>query len=129
MSKAHETAKEMAKLTMLTNQLNEVQLKNLKTYPFIFFDGLQEVTMEYDLSNQLAVDTEEDRSELNIDYKFNATTDHLRVTYRLVIDKTIPQTHMQTRYDHLEAAVRNLLWKDIKVEVYINGDKSFESKK
>lgn len=124
---AQEIAQEMARLTLLTNKLNDVQLQNIKMFPFVFFDGVNEVAIDYDLSNNTIIDTEEDTKNLEIDYKFSSETNHLRVTYHLTIDQAIQQTHMHTRFMALEGSIRNLLWKEIKVQVFINGVKAFES--
>lgn len=119
----------MAKLTMLTNQLNEIQLKNLKLFPFVFFEGINELMMDYDLSNNIDVSTEEDKEKVDIEYKVETKTDNLRVSYHLTLEPAIQQTHMPKRFEALEGSVRGLLWKDIKVQVFLNGIKAFESKK
>lgn len=128
MSKTQETIQEMARLTMLTNQLNDVQIQNLKTFPFVFFDGLNRVTMEYDLSNQLGADTVENTDDGEIEYNVTpTTTSHLHVTYRLVIDPIFTPNNLPQRFSALEQSVRSILWKEIKVVVFFGNQKVYES--
>lgn len=128
MSQAIETLKEMARLTMLSNKLNDIQLKNLSMFPMVFFNGISQVTMDYDLSNNLAVDTEEDANKLDIKYTFETATQHLIVKYYLEVNETEAQENLPKRFEALESSVRGLLWKDIKINVFINNKLSYESK-
>lgn len=34
---------------IMTGQLSEIHLKNMKTYPFIFFDNIDEIQMGFDI--------------------------------------------------------------------------------
>lgn len=137
MSKTQETIQEMARLTMLSNKLNEVQIKNLKMYPFIYFDGIQQIVMDYDFSNNLDVNTEEEvtpateeeGAKLDIKYDFQTTPEHLYINYHLTLEPTIKQIHLEKRFEALEGSVRALLWKEIVVRVFFGSDKVFESKK
>lgn len=119
----------MAKLAILSNKLNDIQLYNLKMFPFIYFDNISEVSMDYDLSNTMDVSTEEDSKSMDIAYEvINGSGSNLRVSYDLSIMSTDAIEHLDNRCAHLEASVRNLLWKEIKVKVSINGKNVFESK-
>lgn len=129
MSNTQEILKEMARLTMLSNQLNDVQLKNLKSFPFIFFDGIQEVTMEYDLSNQMGTDTIENAKEGEIEYEITGSTRHLHVTYHFNLEPTIKMHHLENRYSALEQSVRGILWKEITLRVYFGKNLMYESPK
>lgn len=129
LSKAMETLKEMAKLTMLSNKLNDIQLKNLSMFPLIFFNKINQVTVDYDLSNNLAVDTEEDSNKLDIKYTFESATQHLTVKYLLETNESVEQDSLAKRFDALETSVRGILWKDINVKVYINNKLLIESTK
>jgi hypothetical protein len=126
----------MARLTLLTNRLNPIQEKNLKLYPLVFFNGVTEAKVDFDLSSdQLietleSVDKKDTHTELNVSYKFDkAETRHLRVTYHLTIDETADNSHLDKRFEAIEKSVRNLLFKEIKVQVFINSKLAFESKK
>lgn len=128
-SKTEETVREMAKLSMLSNKISEVQEKNLKMFPFVFFDDITEVKIDYDLSNDRMVDSAEDTKSLEVSYAFGkAETSHLRVSYYLTIDESSNTMHLDRRFAAIEASVRALFWKETKVEVYLNGRKAFESK-
>lgn len=129
-SSTEEQVREMARLTLLTNRLNPIQEKNLKMYPLVFFNGIKSANMEFDLSNDQMVNEVEDIKKTEIKYEFNkAETKHLHVTYHLEIDENSKDNaYMEKRYEALEKSVRNLLWKEIKVRVYINGNLGYESK-
>jgi len=119
----------MAKLTLLTNKLNPIQEKNLKMYPFVFFNGVRYVKVDYDLSNDQMVDSEERPDDLEITYKLNkADVSHLRVSYHLDVDEEEKNDNLPKRFEAIEQSVRNLLFKEIKVQVFINGKLRFESK-
>lgn len=122
-----EVVAEMARLTILSNKLNDIQMQNLKMYPFIFFDNINRITMDYDLSNTMDVSTEEDSKEVDISYEVVSKTQRMHVTYHLETETVVQQTHMKTRFSHLESSVHTLLWKEINVIVYMNGAKVFES--
>lgn len=131
--------RDMAKLSLISNKISDVQEKNLKMYPFVFFNGVKAVKIDYDLSNNQLVDTEETRNtkedvekgkeKLEIKFKFNqAQTNHLRVSYYLLIDSNTENDHADKRYKAIENSVRNLFWKETRVEVYINDKLMYESK-
>ena len=85
--------------------------------------------MDFDLSNDQMVDSLEDRKELEITYQFNkAETKHLRVSYHLEIDESADNGSLDKRFEAIEKSVRNLLFKEIKVQVFINSKLAYESK-
>jgi hypothetical protein len=45
-----ETLKDLLQGTIMTGQISEVHIKNLKAYPFIFLAGVEEVEISYDIS-------------------------------------------------------------------------------
>lgn len=128
-SQAEEQVREMARLTLLTNKLNPIQEKNLKMYPLVFFNGIRYAKVDFDVSNNQMVDSEEKPDDLELTYKFSqADTSHLRVSYHLDIDEEEPNDNLPRRFEAIEQAVRNLLFKEIKVQVFLNGKLRFESK-
>ncbi|NJO48080.1 MAG: hypothetical protein HC840_00025 [Leptolyngbyaceae cyanobacterium RM2_2_4] len=128
-SSTEEQVREMAKLTLLTNKLNPIQEKNLKLYPLVFFNGVKSAKMDFDLSNDQMIESVEDRKELEITYQFNkAETKHLRVSYHLEIDESADNSSLDKRFEAIEMSVRNLLWLEIKVQVFINTKLAYESK-
>lgn len=113
-----ETVKEMAKLSVLSNRISEVQEKNLKMYPFVFFNEVKSAAIDYDLAHR-ATEGNGDGGPIA---KFDS-----RVSYHLELNESAnPQ--QDKRFSCIEGAVRVLFWKDIKVEVYFNGKKAYESK-
>ena len=128
-SSTEEQVREMAKLTLLTNKLNPIQEKNLKMYPLIFFNGIKSAKMDFDLSNDQMVDSEENQKDLELTYQFRkADTSHLRVSYHLEIDESADNSHLEKRFEAIEKSVRNLLFTEIKVQVFINSKLAYESK-
>lgn len=106
--------REMAKLTLLSNRINEIQEKNLKMFPMVFFNGVKSISIEYDLSN---VKTDEDRAPLHANY----------VTYKLTLDETQDNGKLDMRFAYLEHAVRSWFWNDLTVTVYFNERRVCES--
>ena len=128
-STTEEQVREMAKLTLLTNKLNPIQEKNLKLYPLIFFNGIKEAKMDFDLSNEQMIESTENSKDLELTYQFNkAKTHHLRVSYYLEIEENADNHSENARYSAITQAVQNLLFKEIKVQVFINGKMTYESK-
>lgn len=128
MSKALETLREMAKLTVLSSRLNDVQIKNLQSFPFVFFMDVNQVEISYDLTNSMDVTTEEDKKELDIKYDIVAEGKAQNITYKLSIPDMTFNDHLQKRFQALEGSVRNIFWNDLKVYIYINDKLEFESK-
>jgi hypothetical protein len=111
----------MAKLAMISNRISDVQEKNLKLYPFVFFDGLKKAEIHYDLSVNHDVDATEKPAELDIAYKLQKPeTKHLKIVYKLSVKRGIKLTHKEKRFAALKQAVRDLLWSGILVQIYIN---------
>jgi hypothetical protein len=103
----------MAQLSVLSNRISEIQEKNLKMYPFVFFNDVESARIEFDLSKV------DDNGLMN-------HGDH-HVTYLLdVLEESNPQ--MDKRTLAIEAATRSLFWNDLKVRVVLNGKLAYESK-
>ncbi len=128
-SKAQDIVREMARLAMLSNKLSEMQVKNLQMYPFVFFEGVSGIKMDYDFSNEMDMDTTEDKKELNVSYKVKPPEiKHLRVRYYLTLDEKADNSNIEKRFKAIETSVRQLLWKQISVEVYFNDNLKYKSK-
>lgn len=98
-------------------------------YPLVFFNGVISAKMDFDLSNNQMVDSEERPDDLELTYKFSkADTSHLRVSYHLEIDEQADNGSLDKRFSAIEQSVRNLLFKEIKVQVFLNGTLRYESK-
>lgn len=119
-----ELLSEMARLTTLSGRINDVQERNLKMFPLIFFEGVQECRVDYDLSHKS--DIMED--ELNDKLIINSPTRNACIAYYLTLDES-QNTDLDKRYMALEKSVRTLFWTDLTVEVYFNGQIKYKSLK
>ena len=131
MSKEQEI-RDMAKLTILDNKLNDIQLKNLKMFPLVFFDGVISASINYDLSTEkpsvdYEIENKTDPDKLSIKYEFDRPTMNSFVEYHLVIDESKGNGSLPFRFENLVNAVRFLFWKEVKVTVFFNGTKVHES--
>jgi hypothetical protein len=130
-----EKIKDMAKLVHLSGRISEFHEKNLKMYPYVFFDGVLEAKIEYDFSHRPS-DSGPKESPKTPDefYKeigraaMNMRSDSY-VAYRLKINDNPMQPHMDKRFDALEKSVRSLFWNDVIVKVYFNDKIVYESRK
>jgi hypothetical protein len=113
LSDIKERLAEMAKLSVLANRINEIQEKNLKTYPFVFFNDILSARIEFDLS------------KVNDDGLMNHSDHH--VTYFLRLDEETNREHLDKRFFALTNAVRTLFWTDLNVRVNINGKMVYRS--
>jgi len=115
--------KGMAALVLSSGRLSEFHEKNLKMYPMIYFNDVKEVKIEYDLAV---------RHDAEVDSKNNLTLkkplQNCIISYFLKLDESL-QDSVQKRFDALEGSVRNLLWKDLPVEIYFNDRIVYKSKK
>lgn len=108
-SKAQATVQEMAKLTMMSGRINEIQEKNIKLYPFVVFDGIKSVSIDYDL---------------------DAQSETKRVDYSIVMSGEVPTgDDLFYRSNTLEGMVRTLFWKDLLVSIKINDILIYEGNK
>lgn len=100
-----QQVREMARLTMLSNRLNEIQEKNLRMYPYVFFDHVKTVTITFDL--ECRPDSVDKRETF--------------VKYQIQVDPTKPMDNKENRIKALVQATRNLFWTDLKVEIEFPG--------
>lgn len=120
--------KEMAALSLFSNQINEIQEKNLKMFPLVFFNGVNSAVIEYDLSKVSSVETKENKEEKTISYTIKKPeTKHFLISYHLSINEDALNDHLEKRYEALVNSVRNLLWKEIGIKIYFNGKLKHES--
>lgn len=123
-----QTLRKMAQFSISTNQINEIQQKNLKMYPFVFFNGVKSVKIEYDLTNHSKVDYELDPKSAEITYKFNKpVTDNFKIVYHIEIDESEANPNMEKRFDALEKSIKTLLWNGIPLEVLFNKKSVYKS--
>jgi hypothetical protein len=116
-----DEVREQARLAFLANRINPMQEKNLKTFPFIFFNGVDEATVDYDFNNNTVIEFEADKKNLDIKYKFNEPDiSNFYVCYSLKVNMTAQNDSILKRCEAIEAAVRTLFWKDTRVKVIVN---------
>lgn len=130
-----EKVKDMAKLVHLSGRISSFHEKNLKMYPYVFFEAVKAATVSYDFShhpsNSGPKETPKTPDEF---YKeigkaaMNMTSNSM-VAYYLELDESLNKDHLPKRFDALEKSVRSLFWNDVIVKVYFNGNIVYESKK
>ncbi len=125
-----ETLKKMAQFSISNNQINEIQQHNLKAYPFVFFNGVKSVKIDYDLTNHNKVEYDTNPKTLEIVYRFGKpSTENFRISYDIEIDESEYNPHMEKRFAALEKSICTLFWRGIPVEVSFNGKNVYKSKK
>jgi hypothetical protein len=117
-----ELLSEMARLTALSNRISEVQEKNLKLYPLVFFNKVLEVKVNYDLTSKADILEDSTTDKIII----NAPSKNHFVAYHLILDES-ENLDLDKRFLALEKSVRNLFWNDVSVEVYFNGQIKYKS--
>lgn len=126
LSDTSKTIKEMAKMIVLSNRISDVHEKNIKMWPFIMFNGVSTVKIDYDLSR---------RDDVDIDNKNNLTVKspirNSFIAYYLSMDPYYENLNpnLDKRFKALEDSVRSLFWKDISVEVFVNDIIKYKSVK
>lgn len=113
-----ERLKKEAQLSILANRISEVQEKNLKHYPFVFFNEVKSVRIDYNLGHT------QTKSVPGQDQPKWDTW----VTYYLELNEPANANNLDKRFFCTEEAIKVLFWSDITVRVYFNGKKAFESK-
>ena len=83
-------------------------------FPRIFFDGVRQIEVEFDLQRTDLPDTVAECAnwveyDLTIADQFHSANHHA----------------LEKRYEALENAIRTLFWSDIKVSITINGNKVY----
>lgn len=115
MSDTAQKLKELAQLSLLANRISEIQEKNLKNFPFVFFESVTLASISYDLGHGI----DEEKKQIN---------HNSYVTYDLELDEAHNQKFLDKRFAALEASVRAVFWKDVRVTVLFNKKPVFESK-
>ena len=98
---------ELAKIALLSGRMNTFHLKNLKAFPFILFNDLKEVKLEYSVENVNSTEPTIFSYDLTLNLESN--------------------NHLNKRYSALESAIRELFWDGVKVQIKINGKEVYKS--
>lgn len=96
---------DLNKLVMFSGRLSEVHIKNMKSFPWIFFNDLKEFKLDYSIGTK--------RGETSL------------VVYDLSIDTDVD--NLDKRAKALESAVRSLFWKETSIALSINGHEVYQS--
>jgi len=116
--------KDMAKLVLVSGKISETHVKNMQMYPLIYFDGVKEVKIDYDLSHKADALVDKDNN-----LTVNAPYRHNTVAYYLTMYDGAKNENLDRRFMALEASIRTLFWKDVTVEVFFNDRIQYKSKK
>lgn len=120
-----EIVKEMAALAMKSNRITPIHEQNLKMYPLIFFNGVSQVKIDYDLHVRDDVEVDDQSNKIIIKNPIRNNY----VAYYLTIDENSDNSNMKKRFEAIEISTRTLFWNDLTVEVYINDEIVYKSKK
>jgi hypothetical protein len=99
--------KEMAQLAIFSNRISEIHEKNMRMWPLVMFNGVLGVQIEWDLELK------------NESY----------VSYRLNMSNKADNPHLENRFLALENAIRGIFWKEVKLVLYFNDIKMYNSEK
>jgi hypothetical protein len=125
---ATQELRELAKLTMMNNRISSVQIKNLKLYALVYFDGIDSANIEYDVSTKRETEVELDTAENDAKYTVKVPSKSgSKITYNLDIRDGTENANLKYRCEVLERSVRNLFWSDLTVEVVMNEKLVFRS--
>jgi len=108
MSDVEKTIEDLNKIAMLTGEISSLHEKSLKTYPYIVFNGVKDFSIKYDISK--------DYTKENGEGYF---------TFDIEIEKE--QDLLDKRCENLTEWVRNLFWREIKIEIYLNGKLEYKN--
>jgi len=95
--------KDMKKAAVMSGRLSELHVKNIQMYPFVFFDNVTHVDIDYNID----MSQESSQSYMNFSLKMKKKPKNI-----LNLDK---------RMQALRSSIETLLWSGIKISVSING--------
>lgn len=81
-------------------RVSEVHVKNMKSFPWMFFNDITEVQLDYNIGVK--------REDISW------------ISYNILTSKDNDQ--LSKRYSALEAAVRALFWKEMEVRLSLNNE-------
>lgn len=96
---------DLTKLMLFFGKVPETHIESLKGFPFIFFNGLKEAKIEHDI--------------------YTTKENPGLISYHLTLSEI--NYNLDKRYLALESAIRSLFWKEIKLNLSINGEEVFKS--
>lgn len=101
---------DLARLVMFSGRISSAHVKNLEAFPFIFFNG--------------------HIKDPQLDYSIETTDKNKPTVFTYVFTLNLEANdHLDKRYKALEEALRSLFWKEVVLEVKINGQEVYKSEK
>ena len=85
-------------MMLLSGNLSDFQLQNLKNYPYVFFDGVEKVEINYNFGDDGVVTPGE-------------------IFYKIKLKKRAKKKSLKKNEDELIACVKFLFWKETKVYI------------
>jgi hypothetical protein len=98
------------KMVIMTGSLSDFQLQNLKTWPFLLFDGLETVEITYDFTKLVAEQSELSPGTIQFNFNFKG---------ELEPEKDLAKKQLET----LSLWTRFMFWKETKVNFLKSGKK------
>jgi len=108
MNNTEAILEDMRKITILTGQISTIHEKNLKTWVFVAFDGVENLEIKYDLSKDYQKETGEGYVNFYLKLEENANIDNLK-----------------ERCDKITSWVREMFWNNISTTFFIDGERSY----
>lgn len=116
MNNIKEILDDMRKITILTGEISSIHEQSLKKWPYIVFDNVENVEINYDLSKNKHQDSGANLVEFHLDV--------LESTQNIEeID------NFKERCEALRGWVEDMFWSDIETRIYINGLLKYEHNK
>lgn len=109
----HEKLKEMAQLSLFSGRISEMHVKNLQMFPFIMFNGVKAVNIDYDFSKSPQPQANDPPS---------------KVIYNFQIEESADNSNLERRFEVLEQSIRTLFWKETLLLVRFNDILVYRSK-
>lgn len=112
-SKKEETTivDEHRKMVMMTGNLSDFQLENLKKWPFIVFEtGLEKANITYDFTKLVAEEESLSPGVVQYDFHFKEGT-------------KLNRADVKKRLEHLKTWVKFMFWKETEVRIMKDGKK------
>lgn len=93
-------------ITQLTGKLSDYQLTNMKTWPFVVFDNLEKVTIEYNFEKETIDETTKEKTVV-LYAGF--------VTYDFIFKTEVKEEQKEKALQALTVWTKFMFWKDTEV--------------
>lgn len=105
-SKSFNMLQDHRKMLIMSGNISDFQLDNMKKWPFILFSEVEEVRLDYDFSEKV----------LNQDGEMSENIGSGSVIYKIKV-KNKEEEQLETSIKNLSEWTRFLFWNETKVEV------------